>query len=179
MIPKSLAFWDQLQLILLRFLSTILGVVDALFNVHWSERVLDRLTNRWQAQVAQLNQELARLEQERERLYAQAEALAIHAAAIYLGSRMLARNELRFDPSEPHDEEPLNASIELLVKQRLAAIEAKEDESGHYVYFLEPDWQAIRTCLADALDQATPEIADWFREGLRFIDEAFLSGTTP
>jgi hypothetical protein len=39
---------------------------------------------------------------------------------------------------------------------------------------LEPHWAAIRTRLSDAVDQAEPQVADWFREGLRFIDEAFL-----
>ncbi len=177
--PESLSFWDQMQLVLLRLLSMVLGLVDGLFHVRWGERLLDRLTNRWQAQMDQLNEAIAQLEKERERLHAQAEALSIHAAALYLGSRSLARDELRFDPADPRDEEPLNASIELLVKEHLAAIEVEETAPEHYVYYLEPDWAAIRARLAAALEQAEPEIAEWFREGLSFIDEAFLSRAGP
>jgi hypothetical protein len=163
------------QLVLLRLVSIILSLVDGLFNVQWGERLLDRLSRRWQVRAAELDEALARLEEERERLHAQAEALSIHAAAIYLGSRSLTRNELRFDPSDPRDEEMLSASIDLLVKKRLAAIKTEELESGGYVYHLEPGWTAIRTHLSDAAKQAEPEIAEWFREGLSFIDEAILS----
>ena len=105
----------------------------------------------------------------------QAEALAIHAATIYLGGRSLARDELLFDPADPHDEEILDATIDLLVKERLAAIEAEEIGERRYVYRLDPDWVAIRARLVRATDQAEPEVADWFRESLKFIDESFLS----
>lgn len=172
------SIWDRLQLLMLRLLSIVLALVDGLFRVRCGERILDRLTNRWQAQVAELDKALVRLEQERERLNIQVDALAIHAAALYLGSRSLARSELRFDPADPRDEEALNASIELLVKERLAAIETEEIEPGYYVYNLEPDWAAIRTRLARAVDHAGPEVAEWFCEGLSFIDNAFLSGAS-
>ena len=62
-----------------------------------------------------------------------------------------------------------------LVKERLAAIESEQIEPGHYVYHLEPDWSAIRARLSDAAGQTDPEMADWFRQGLEFIDDAFLS----
>jgi hypothetical protein len=176
---KPLAFWNQMQLTLLRLLTLFLGLVDGLLHVRWGERLLERLARRWQTQIVQLDQEVARLEQERERLQAQSEALAIHAATIYLGGRSLAHNGLRFDPADPHEEEMLDATIELLVKQRLASIEMEEIETGHYVYHLQPDWLAIRTRLSGAADQSEPEMADCFRASLKFVDETFLSEANP
>lgn len=164
-----------MQLILLRLLGTLLRLVDDLLRVDWGERLLGQLTSGWQAQLADLDIALAELEKERRRLHLQAETLAIHVAALYLGRRSLAHEELRFDPADPHDEETLDASIDLLVKERLAAIESEEVKPGHYVYHLEPDWAAIRARLSTAANQAEPEMADWFRQGLEFIDGAFLS----
>jgi hypothetical protein len=170
-------FWDRAQLTLLRWLAATLVLTDKLFNVRWGERLLESLARRWQTQLISLDESLAELEEERHRLHMQTEALALHAAALYLGGRSLARDELRFDPADPRDEKTLDASIDLLVKERLAAIETEEIEPGRYVYHLEPDWAAIRARLAEATRQAEPGMADWFHEGLRFIDEAFLSET--
>jgi hypothetical protein len=177
MIPKPLYTWDHMQLVMLRLLVAGLAVVDRLFNVRWGEHVLERLAARWQARLTQLDQALAYLEEERHKLQLKTEALALHTAAIYLGGRSVARDGLCFDPADPHDEELLDATIDLLVKERLAAIEPEEMEEGHFVYHLEPDWPAIRTRLARATDEAEPETAEWFREGLMFIDETFLSET--
>lgn len=176
--PSPLSLWEQTQLTLLRFLSIMLGLLDRLFHVHWGEHLLDRMSKRWQMRVDQLDETLAHLEKERRRLQLQAEALAIHAATIYLGGRSLAREELRFDPTIPGDEEILDASIALLVKQRLAAIESEEIEPGHFVYHLEPDWAAIHNHLGEVADQAEPETAEWLREGMRFIHQngLFRSG---
>jgi hypothetical protein len=177
--PSPLSLWEQTQLTLLRFLSIVLGLLDHLFHVHWGEHLLDRMSQRWQTRLEQLDETLAHLEKERRRLRLQAEALAIHAATIYLGGRSLAQDELRFDPAVPGDEEILDASIALLVKQRLAAIESVEIEPGHFVYDLEPDWAAIHRHLGEVADKAEPETAEWLREGMRFIDENVLtrSGT--
>jgi hypothetical protein len=171
----SLPLRDRIQLALLRVLSIVLGTVDHLFQVRWGERLLGRMASRWEARLAQLDEALVHLERERARLQGQAEALAIQATAIYLGGRSLARDELCFDPADPHDEEMLDAIIELLVKERLAAIEMQEVEPERYVYRLEPDWPVIRTRLADAAEQADPAIGEWLRDGLRFIDETFLA----
>lgn len=175
--PRPWPTWSQIQLGLLRLLSGILRLVDGLFNVHWGEQMLGRLAGRWEAQLAHLDEALIRLEQERRQLQVQAEALALHTAALYLGGRSLTRSELRFDPADPHDEEILDATIDLLVKERLASIEAEELDGGGYVYYLEPDWSAIHARLTEATDQTEPETAQWFREGLAFIDESYLSGT--
>jgi hypothetical protein len=172
--PNPLSFWEQAQLISIRLLSTVLGAVDGLLNVHWGERLIERLANRWQAQLTQLDEALANLEKERAQLQMQAQALALHAAAIYLGGRQLTRDELRFDPADAHDEEILDASIDMLVKERLAEIETEEIEEGHYVYHLEPDWQAIHARLSEAANQVDPEAANWLHEAMRFIDDAFL-----
>jgi hypothetical protein len=169
------SFWNRLQLVVLRLLATILGLVDGLFNIHWGERLLDRLADHWQAQIDELDESLARLETERHKIQQQAETLALHAAAIYLAGRTLTRGELRFDPSDARDEEMLDTIIDLLVKNRLAAMETEEVESERYVYHLEPDWVTIRARLSDAAELAEPMIAEWLREGLTLIDEAFLS----
>ena len=177
--PSPLSLWEQTQLTLLRFLSIVLGLLDRLFHIHWGEHLLARMSNRWQKRLDQLDETLAHLEKERRRLRLQAEALAIHAATIYLGGRSLARKELRFDPVLPGDEEILDASIALLVKQQLAAIESEEIEPGHFVYHLEPDWAAIYNHLGKVADQAEPETAEWLREGMRFIaDNGLLQSGT-
>jgi hypothetical protein len=170
--PLSLR--DRIQLALLRLLSVVLGTVDNLFHIQWGERLLGRMASRWEARLAMLDEALALLEQERRGLHAQAEALAIQATVIYLAGRSLAHDELRFDPADPHDEEILDAIIELLVKEQLAAIEMQEIEPERYVYRLEPDWPVIRTRLAEAAKQADPAIGEWLRDGLKLIDETFL-----
>ena len=176
--PARLPFWDQAQLTLLRLLTLLLGLMDMLLNIHWGEHLLERMTNRWQTQLEQLDRDLDDLEKERDWLQSQMEALAIHVAMIYLTERKLAQGELRFDPAIPRDEEILDASIGLLVKQRLATIEPEEIESGHFVYYLEPDWAAIRSRLCTAAGRAEPAIAEWFREGVQFIDTALLAPAT-
>jgi hypothetical protein len=176
--PTGGSFWDKTQLVVLRLLSILLALIDRLFNVQWGEHLLERMAGRWETKLKELDRTLATLEEERQQLQVQAEAVAIHAATIYLGGRSLTHNELRFDPAIPHDEEILDATIDLLVKQKLAAIATEEIEPEHFVYYVEPDWEAIRAHLGRAADQANPDIAEWFREGLRFIDEALLPQTS-
>ena len=176
---SPLTFWDRAQLALLRLLSIGLGLVDRLFHVQWGERALERMSRRWESRLEQLDETLALLEQEREQLQIQSEALAIHAAAIYLAGRNLTQDKLRFDPAVRHDDEILDATIDMLVKQRLASIETEEVDDGHYVYTIEPDWAAILASLRAAADRADPEVAEWFQEGIRFIDEAFLTQAEP
>jgi hypothetical protein len=137
------------------------------------------MSRRWESQLEQLDETLAHLEREREQIQAQSEALAIHAAAVYLASRNMTEDKLRFDPQNTQDDEILDATIDLLVKQRLASIETEEVDDGHFVYTLEPDWEAILEKLRTAADRAGPEAAEWFQEGIRFIDEAFLHQPEP
>jgi multidrug efflux pump subunit AcrA (membrane-fusion protein) len=176
---SPLTFWDRAQLALLRLLSIGLGLLDRLFQIDWGERALGRMSRRWESQLEQLDEALARLEQEREQLQDQSEAMAIHAAAIYLAARHVTQDRLRFDPAISHDNEILDATIDLLVKQRLASIETEEVEAGHFVYTVEPDWAAILASLRAAAGRAEPEIAEWFQEGIQFIDEALLSPARP
>jgi predicted O-linked N-acetylglucosamine transferase (SPINDLY family) len=174
--------WDRLELRLIRMWTIGLASFDSLFNVDWGERVLERQSDRWRARLVQLQEEVDRLEVERSRVQSQAEALALHAATIYLGGRSLARHELRFDPADPHEEEMLDATVNLLVNSRLAAIEDREAEPGHHIYYLEPDWAAIRARLARAMETAEPQAAEMYRESLAFIDETFLDsgrGSSP
>ena len=169
-----LTFWDRAQLFLLRMLSIGLGLIDRIFRIDWGERALERMSRRWETRLEQLDASLARLEQEREQIQSQSEALAIHAAAIYLAARNLTQDKLQFDPSISHDDEILDATIDLLVKERLASIETEEVEAGRFVYTIEPDWTAILAKLRASASEADPEIAEWFEEGIRFIDEEFL-----
>jgi hypothetical protein len=169
--PIELSTWERAQLLFLRVLSAGLGLLDNLLGIHWGERVLARLAGRWQAQVDQIDAAMSTLRAEQERLEGQLDGLRLQTAVLYLGNRQLAQGELRFDPAEPREEEILDATIELLVKRRLAAIEAEEIEPGHYVYHLAPDWQAIRVRLRDAADRAEPETARWLREGLGLLGQ--------
>jgi hypothetical protein len=173
--PRPVSFWNQVQLTLLRWLSEFLGVVDGTFNVRWGEWLLERMANRWRTRLLQLDDALANLQEERSRLERQGQVLALRVATIYLGRRKLARDELVFDPADPHDEKMLDASIELLVKDRLASIEMKEIEQGHYIYSLEPDWAAIRARLVEAADQVEPKVASLLQETIEFMDDALLS----
>ncbi len=173
--PSPLTVWDRAQLALLRVLSIGLGLLDRLFHVDWGERALGRMSRQWENQLEKLDETLSRLEQERKDLHEQSETLAIHAAALYLATRQATEGTLRFDPAISQDDEILDATIELLVKQRLASIETKEVSAAEYAYTIEPDWAAIRTRLRAAADRADPEIADWLVEGMRFIDEALLA----
>ena len=172
--PTQISLWDQTQLTLLRFLGITLGLLDRTLNVHWGEQVLTRMSQRWQAQLEQLDQEIAALEKERHQAQLLAEALVIHAATIYLAGRLLAHEELRFDPANPRDEEILDATIDMLVKQQLATIASEEVEPGHFVYDLEPDWAAIYHRLDQAAHASDPEFAEWFQESLKLIKEALL-----
>jgi hypothetical protein len=172
--PTPLSPWDRTQLAFLRTMSSFLGLVDSLLKVQWGEHLLERMSHRWQGKLQQLNQALANLEDERNQIHEQLEALALHTATLCLGGRKLTYNELSFDPAIPHDDQLLDASIALLVKQRLATIESREIEPGHFIYYLEPDWAAIHSRLRTAAGLAEPETAEWFREGLRFIEESLL-----
>ena len=172
----SLSVWDQLELWLIRLLTIGLALIDRLFNVDWGGRLLERQGNRWRARLVQLQEEMDHLEAEHSRVQSQAEALALHAATIYLGGRSLAHHELRFDPADPHEEEILDATVNLLVNSRLAAIEDREVEPGHHIYYLEPDWAAIHGRLAEAIKTSEPEARDMYREGLTFIEGTFLVG---
>jgi hypothetical protein len=102
--------------------------------------------------------------------------VAIHAAAIYLAGRQQANRNLRFDPADAHDERLLDASIDTLVKARLAEIEEEEIEPGRYTYSLQPDWTRIRDCLAAAAEEAEPELAEWLYEGVGRIEENTPTG---
>lgn len=169
--PMQISLWDRLQLRLLRLLSIGLDLIDGLLGVDWGERLLERLAARWQARLAEIDAALAALEEERALLHLQAEGLALCTAVTHLASRKLARGELCFDSADPHDEKVLDANIDLLVKEQLAAIEVNEVEAGHYLYRLEPDWDRIQTRLEQAASQAGPETASWLREGLRLIEQ--------
>jgi hypothetical protein len=165
------SFGSRAEFALLRFLSVFLATVDSLLNVRWGERTLERMAGRWQERITQLDENLAHLEKERENLEHQAEAIALHVATFRLGSRTLSGDALRFDPADPHDERILDATIDLLVKRKLAAIEPEEIEPGHFAYSLDLDWMAIHARISEAAGLANAEMAEMFQESLQFIEE--------
>ncbi len=169
-----LSFREQALWTVCRMIAAGLEPFDPMFHGCWGERLLKRLTGRWQNRLDRVEALIHALEQERNRLQQQTEALAIYGAAVYLGSRSLIRNELRIDPTDPREAEILDASIELLVKRQLAAVSVEEGQEGSRVYHLEPDWAAICTRLSDAAEQSESRMAEWFREGIQLIDETFL-----
>ena len=128
------------------------------------------MSRKWERQLEALDQTLARLEQEREQIQDQSEALAIHAAAIYLAGRGLTDDGLRFDPELSHDDEILDATIDLLVKQRMASIETEEIDKGHFVYTLEPDWAAILQRLRAAVGRTRTGTLSRIIHGVRTTD---------
>ena len=93
--PQPLSFWDQVELLLLRLAAALLVPVDRLFNVQWGERVLTRMTVRWEERLATLDEAMAELDRERQHIQDQTQALAIHTAAVYLGGRCLTHDEAR------------------------------------------------------------------------------------
>ena len=169
-----LSFREQALWIVCQVIAAGLEPFDRVFHGRWGERLLERLTGRWQNRLDQVKALILALEQERNRLQQQTEAVAIYGAAIYLGSRSLIRNELRIDPADPREADVLDASIELLVKRQLAAVTVEEEQEGGHVYRLEPDWAAICARLSEAAEQSESPMAGWFREGIQLIDETFL-----
>jgi hypothetical protein len=169
------SFASRVQIAFLRMLSLFLSLVDSLLNVRWGERTLERMASNWERRLAHLDQSLAHLEKEREQLELQAEAIALHVATFRLGGRALSGEHLCFDPAEPGDEKILDAAIDLLVKENLAAVESEEIEPGRFTYTLEPDWAAIHARISRAASLAESEIAEMFQDSLRFIEERLLS----
>ncbi len=161
---------NRLQVRLIRVVGMALGVFDKAFDTQIGERLVDRLTRRWQRRLDTLGAELAALDAEREGLEAQVTAMALQAAVYYLGARALTRGDLCFDPGDPEEERMLDATIELLVKPRLAAIESLEPQPGCTLYRIEPDWPAIRSSLERLASGAGRSRADWLDECLAFID---------
>lgn len=174
--PAPLSGWAQVQIFFLRLLTRLMGATDGLLKVRWGEGVISRLERRWQAQLNHLDEEMAEIKEERRRLERRTEALGLHFAVTYLAGRSLTLGRLTFDPADPHDNEILDATIQLLVIDRLAAIEPEAVGEGRYLYHLEPDWSAIRIRLAQSLPNAHPEIAGGVRQTLTLIDDAFLMG---
>lgn len=173
--PEKLSLRERVQLFLLRGGTRLLRTVDSLLGVQWGEHQIQQLAVRWSTQISEIDQAIVDLEEERNHVLSQVEALAIQSAAIYLGGRQMTHNKLSFDPSDPHDEEMLDATIELLVKQRLAEVETEQLNKGHYIYHVEPNWSSIRTYLARVAEHADQDVAGWLQEGLEFIDETMLA----
>jgi hypothetical protein len=162
---------NRIYVHLVQAVGITLGLFDAAFGTHLSERVVDRLTHRWQQRLDTLNAELAALETERRGLEAQASALALQAAVYYLGARVLSRDELCFDPSDPEDERMLDATIDLLVKSRLASVELHEPSPGRTLYRVDPHWDAIRETLEGLRADFESPTDAWLDECLLLIDE--------
>ena len=135
------------------------------------ERVVHRLTNRWQRRLDTLDAQLEILQTERRGLEAQAIAIGLQAAVCYLSARSVTQGEICFDPRDPGEEQMLDATIELLVKPRLATIQTLEPAPGRLLYRIEPNWGEIRNSVEELARNAASHEAPWLSECLTFIDQ--------
>jgi len=141
-----------------------LMVIDRLFATNLVEREIARRKARvayYEARLAEMGEQLVRLEE-------MLEAANLQLCLLYLQQRELLwpHRWLQFDPADTREDQGLDLLIEHLVKPRLAAVEVQEVGKNHYLYKLEPDWEAIGDFLAQRDFELQPEIADWL-EGLR------------
>jgi len=143
------------------FLASLI-IVDRLFATNFVERDIARRKAKvahYEALVVELHEQLVRLE-------GMLEAANVQLCLLYLRQRefLLPDGWLRFDPGNPQEDKGLGFLIEHLVKPRLAAIEVREVEKGHYTYQLGPDWAAISGFLAQREPDLQPGIAEWLDE---------------
>jgi len=140
------------------FLASLI-IVDRLFATNFVERVVARRkakVARYEARLAEISEQLVKLE----RLL---ETANLQLCLLYLRQRKLLwpHRWLHFDTGNPQEDKGLDLLIDHLVKPRLAAIEVREVEKGHYIYQLGPDWAAISAFLAQREADLQPEIAEW------------------
>jgi hypothetical protein len=145
-----------------RLWARLLWVLDRLLGTHLVEWELARHQGKIERLVArmdQLNKDLDALSTE-VNLYRLVQCLA--GLKVRSGRDDLD-DWLRFAPQEEDgDEALLDSAIECLVRPRLAAIDDAQNESGHYVYRLYPDWAAIIVRLEGAA--VALELMPWLKE---------------
>jgi hypothetical protein len=141
----------------------LLAVTDRLLGTRLVERKMTRL-QRWIEEYEAHAVAIQRQQKELERLL---HVTQVSLCILYLYQRRLFRPEtwLRFAPAEGADEEEgLDMLIEQLVKHDLAAVRVETVGEQTYVYFLHPDWSAIKDLLGDRKEHLDPTMASWLEE---------------
>ena len=145
-----------------KILFTALILLDHLLGTHLVEKELARR----EARVARYRTEMMDLERELAKLEGPLGAINLRLCLLYLRERSLLSPErwLAFDPNDPAEDKGLGLVIEHLVKPRLATIEMDQVEEDHYLYYLKPDWAAIRAFFAEQQPDLEPDMEGWLSE---------------
>lgn len=142
-----------------RILFILLVIIDRLLGTSLTEREV----NHRRARLADYRANLEAIEEQLTRLENTLETLNLRLCLLYLWERNLIWPDhwLRFDPADPQDDRELDLLISYLVKPRLAAIDEEKVTMDHYVYYLKPDWTAIRTLLTSHQVKLEPDLRLW------------------
>jgi len=141
----------------------VLVITDRLLGTHLVERRMARL-RRW---IEEYEAHAAVIQQQQKELKRLLHVTQVGLCVLYLYQRRLFRPEtwLRFAPAEGADEEEaLDMLIEQLVKHDLAAVQVKTVGERAYVYFLRPDWPAIKELLGARKEHLDPTLVPWLEE---------------
>lgn len=141
----------------------VLVVTDRLLGTHLVERKMARL-RRW---IEEYEAHVVVIQQQQKELERLLHITQVGLCVLYLYQRRLLQPEtwLRFAPVESADEEEgLDMLIEQLVKHNLAAVQVEAVGEQTYVYFLRPDWSAIKDLLGDRKEQLDPTMVSWLEE---------------
>jgi hypothetical protein len=145
----------------LRFAGLV--VIDRLFGTHLVERELARL----EGHIAAFEARASALQQQIEEASHVLHVVQVELCVLYLYQRRLLLPETwhRFAPAEGADEENhLDLLINRLVKHGLATVRTEAAGERAYVYYLQPDWEAIAGLLGDWQELMTPVVAAWLDE---------------
>ncbi len=143
----------------------LLVVADRLLGTHLVEREmkrLQRLLSGFERQADALRQQMRELNQ---LLY----VVQVEMCVLCLRKRQLLRPDdwQRFAPHEStEDEKLLDLVIDRLVKQGLCTIRTETVGENVYVYYLNPDWEAIVNLLNVWRDKLDPVTVEWLDEML-------------
>ncbi len=145
-----------------RVLFTVLLIVDRVLGTRLVEKELARR----EAKMMQYRQQVGELEEHLERLEGLLESINVRLCLLYLRERSLMwpNRWLRFDPADPGEERGLDLLIEHMVKPRLATIDTETVAQGHYVYHIQPRWEAIRAFLAQYQAELEPTLSGWLTQ---------------
>ncbi len=143
----------------------LLVVADRLLGTHLVEREMQRLQQllgSFERQADALRQQMRELNQ---LLY----VVQVEMCVLCLRKRQLLRPDdwQRFAPHESAEEEKfLDLVIDRLVKRGLGTIRTETVGENVYVYYLNPDWEAIVNLLNAWRDKLDPVTVEWLDEML-------------
>jgi hypothetical protein len=140
-----------------------LVVIDRLFGTRLVERELARL----QSHIATFETQASVLQQQIEEANRLLHAVQVELCVLYLHQRRLLLPEAwcRFAPAEGADEgNHLDLLINRLVKHGLATVRTEATGERVYVYYVQPDWEAIADLLGNWQELMTPVVSTWLDE---------------